>query len=70
VEVTFDLRDRRLRLGVRDDGAGFRPGEAEGPSAGQDGLANMRRRAADLGATLRVDSTPGGGTRVELEVPV
>jgi len=33
------------------------------------GLPSMRERAQSIGARLRVDSTPGQGTRVILTVP-
>jgi signal transduction histidine kinase len=47
---------------VRDDGDGF-AGEPAG--AGQ-GLPNMKTRAAAIGGSFRLSSTPGGGTAVEV----
>lgn len=52
-------------LSVRDDGHGFDTTE-EHP--GHYGLTNMHERALLLGATLHIDSTPGTGTTVEVEV--
>jgi len=49
-------------VAVRDDGTGFEP---EGGGAGQ-GLANMRERAAAIGAKLSLRSVPRGGTSVEV----
>lgn len=40
----------------------------EGETSSGLGLASMRRRAADLGGELRIDSVPGRGTRITLEV--
>jgi signal transduction histidine kinase len=57
----------RLTLTVADDGVGFDPGAA--PS-GHYGLVGMREHAELIGAELRVDSTPGQGTRVSVSVPV
>jgi signal transduction histidine kinase len=57
-----------LRLRVADDGEGFDPlytAEKEGSY----GLLGMRERAADVGGRLYVDSTPGGGTVIDLVVP-
>jgi len=55
-----------LVLGIRDDGAGFDPGaEAQGM-----GLDNMRARAQGVGAVLEVDSAPGSGTAVTLQLPL
>ncbi len=52
---------------VSDDGAGFDPAAAEvGPGMG---LRGMAERAAELGGSLRVDSEPGRGTLVGVEVP-
>lgn len=55
---------RSLRLEVRDDGRGFDP---RSPSDGH-GMESMRRRAERIGGRLRVESAPGGGTAVTLEV--
>ena len=56
---------------VEDDGEGFDI-EAVGratPSWGV-GLRSIRERAEMLGGTLRVDSEPSKGTRVEIRVPL
>jgi signal transduction histidine kinase len=47
---------------VRDDGVGFEQTDA---GAGQ-GLRNMRERAASIGGTLTLRSTPGSGTALEV----
>ncbi|PWC31273.1 ATP-binding protein [Azospirillum sp. TSO35-2] len=51
------------RLTVQDQGHG-----GVAPRPGSYGLANMRRRAETLGATLTIDSGPGG-TTVTLDLP-
>ncbi|MBX2973220.1 MAG: sensor histidine kinase [Flavobacteriales bacterium] len=56
----------RLSLVVADDGTGF---DTSTPTEGI-GLANVRSRAAALGATVQVDSTMGKGTTVSVECPV
>jgi ligand-binding sensor domain-containing protein len=59
-------RDRRwLAISINDDGRGFDVADADG-----NGLPNMRRRALLVGGKLSVQSTPGGGTTVTLEVPL
>jgi signal transduction histidine kinase len=50
---------------VADDGAGFEPGE----STGGLGLVGMRERAEELHATFGLESAPGAGTRITVEVP-
>jgi ligand-binding sensor domain-containing protein/two-component sensor histidine kinase len=64
VTIALAVDRRRLRLQVADDGRGF------DPAAGTDGngVASMRRRVAALGGALSVDSAPGRGTTIRLEV--
>lgn len=58
----------KLKVEVEDDGCGFEAGKPVG--AGHFGLAVMRERAELVGGRLEVESAPGRGTRVVLEVPV
>jgi signal transduction histidine kinase len=59
-----------ISLEVRDDGSGFVTGEPGSPAHREGlGLLGMRERAARLGGTLKVDSSPGRGTRIVLEIP-
>ncbi|HUK63857.1 MAG TPA: ATP-binding protein, partial [Dongiaceae bacterium] len=51
------------RLWVSDDGTGFAPSATGGRGHG---LGNLERRAAAIGARLRVISASGAGTTVEL----
>jgi len=53
------------RLTITDDGCGFDP-QAERP--GHFGVANMRQRAAELGAELSITSAPGNGTAIQLDL--
>ncbi len=50
---------------IRDDGRGFEGTPPDG-SSGHFGLTGMRERAAAIGGTLTVESSPGEGTRVRL----
>jgi len=71
IGITLRVRDREVYGCVEDDGEGFDPetvGKAT-PSWGV-GLRSMRERAEMLGGSLRVNSSPGVGTRVELRVPL
>jgi signal transduction histidine kinase len=67
VRVRAWNEDGRLRLQVHDDGVGFDP-HASFP--GHLGHTSMRERLAALGGHLRLDSRPGEGTKVELDVPL
>jgi signal transduction histidine kinase len=62
--VELTLEDDRLRVQVRDDGVG-----GADPSTGT-GLRGLRDRVDALDGDLEVDSPPGGGTTVTVEVPV
>jgi len=55
-------------LTVSDDGQGFVAAEAS--PAGHFGLLDMRERAQSMGSHLRVESEPGRGARIAVEVPV
>jgi signal transduction histidine kinase len=60
--------DGRVELTVSDDGVGFDPTAAAVRSR-RLGLTSMEERAEALGGTLTIESTPGRGTTVRLEVP-
>jgi signal transduction histidine kinase len=62
-QVTIRRRPGRLVVEVSDDGAGG--ARAEGGS----GLRGLADRVASVGGVLRVDSPPGGGTRLEADLP-
>jgi two-component system, NarL family, sensor kinase len=68
VKVEVDRLDGHARLAVSDDGRGF---DLDGSSGvGHFGLRILRDLAQEAGGELRVDSKPGRGTTVSLEVPV
>ncbi len=67
LSVSLEQGDHRVRLTVEDDGVGFDASEA--PDGGDHlGLRAMRDLVREAGGTLAVESTPGQGTRVRLEV--
>jgi signal transduction histidine kinase len=56
-------------LSVTDDGAGFDPADLdERAAAGHFGLKGLDGLARDIGGTFRVESSPGSGTMVVMEV--
>ncbi|WP_240787188.1 PAS domain-containing sensor histidine kinase [Ramlibacter rhizophilus] len=62
-------RERReIVLEVRDDGAGFETQAARKPQSL--GLVGLRERAQLLEGTVRIDSQPGQGTRVQARIPL
>jgi signal transduction histidine kinase len=54
-----------LSLRIVDDGVGFDPEDSDGGF----GLTSMRDRARALGGELRIASTPGAGTAIEVTLP-
>ena len=66
VWVRASVTGQALDFRVEDNGRGF----AQAPDdALADGLRNMRQRMTDIGGECRVESRPGGGTRVILHLP-
>ncbi|HEV2275415.1 MAG TPA: ATP-binding protein [Acidobacteriaceae bacterium] len=53
----------RLELSITDNGRGFPPGIVPDGSGGV-GLTSMRKRTAQLGGSISIESRPGLGTRV------
>jgi len=62
-EIRFRRRDSRVDLRITDDGRGF---DSSSTPPGHFGLSIMRERAKGLGATLRLESRPGAGTRIDV----
>ena len=67
VALSLASHDSRVAIRVADDGCGFDPEEAQTRSR-RLGLTSMRERAEALGGTLAIDSRPGQGTTVTVEV--
>ena len=65
LSVVYRADADRVLLEVRDDGIGFNPGDRRADSYGMTG---MRERADTIGAVVRVDSAPGVGTTVTVEL--
>lgn len=69
-EVVVEVRplDDHLLVRVQDNGIGFRTSDPRKPQSL--GLVGLRERAHLMRGELRVDSSPGAGTRVEARIPV
>jgi len=67
VWVQANLTDDTLEIQVRDDGKGHNPATSPNEEK-RHGLANMRRRAEAIGATLEFQSAPGKGSMVKLRL--
>lgn len=68
VSVFLAVSDGDICLTITDDGAGFDLKTAE---LGRGyGLPNIKDRAERLGGVLRITSSPGAGTILDIKVPV
>ena len=67
VQVLLAATPVRVTLTIADDGVGF---DAEHAALAHPswGLVTMRERAEAIGAALRIDTAPGRGTRVVVEI--
>jgi signal transduction histidine kinase len=67
--ISIDLvaSETGSRLVIADDGVGFDPTAPIG--AAHHGLANMSARAAAVGGRLEIESAPGDGTKVVVDLP-
>ncbi len=65
--ITVTASAGRCFMVTADDGRGFEPAAVP---PGHLGLTGMATRAERLGGSLSVDSHPGGGTRISVELPV
>jgi|UniRef100_A0A7V6A236 PAS domain S-box-containing protein len=68
VAITMQVNDGTMSLAVTDNGRGFNPKDLRESECL--GLAGMRERAALLGGSLEMHSKPGGGTRVDVRLPL
>lgn len=68
VQVSFAFDRNRYRMAIADNGVGLNAGEDSKENHGGNGLRNMRARAAEMGAELRISEAAGKGTMIELEL--
>ena len=68
VTVRINWSDSTLTMRVGDNGSGF---DLSSPETGRGrGLLNFQARARVLGGTCHIESAPGAGTNVILEIPL
>lgn len=69
VKVVFVQEDGYIKINISDDGRGFNPADVK-PEAGKHfGLTFMHERMAQIGGSVKIESQPGSGTTVVLDVP-
>jgi signal transduction histidine kinase len=72
VDLALGFLPETINLTVRDNGKGFNPPERIGdlPRSGRLGLVGIEERVEILGGRLKVESAPGEGTRLRVELEV
>jgi PAS domain S-box-containing protein len=68
VTARISVSKEMLTMKIEDRGAGF--DLATLPASSSSGLEGMRERARLMGGSLTIDTSPGHGTRLLLEVPL
>ncbi|HET8869220.1 MAG TPA: PAS domain S-box protein [Aquabacterium sp.] len=67
VDITLHFDSDRVRVTIHDDGQGFDPKQPA--QHGHFGLIGMRERVLSLQGSIEVQSAPGQGTRIAIDVP-
>ena len=71
VELSLSFEDDAIKLRITDNGVGFDPAAVRSTSVdGGFGLRGLQERARLLGGWLKIESAPGQGTIMEIEVPI
>jgi signal transduction histidine kinase/ligand-binding sensor domain-containing protein len=70
VYVELEFAPHTIALRVRDDGRGFDPDSLSPAASGHYGLIGMRERAERIGGHLTLNTRPGEGTELMVEVPI
>ena len=70
LEVCIDYRQRGLSVSFGDNGIGIEPAIlARGSSERRFGLPGIRERTRRIQGKFEISSSPGSGTRIQIEVP-
>ena len=70
VRIDIEKIGRRLHLRICDNGRGFVVGEPGQFNPGGNGLQSFHNRASQLNAEILIESSPGNGTTIDLDVPL
>jgi signal transduction histidine kinase/ligand-binding sensor domain-containing protein len=70
IDVALTPKPGRLALRVHDDGVGFSVGDREGTDQRHYGLIGMRERSRQISADLTIESKPGAGTTILVDLPL
>jgi len=67
--IAVQVQDQVIEIVVEDDGQGFDLAQVLQERGPRFGLLTMRERAEEIGGTFQIDTAPGRGTRVRVQLP-
>lgn len=72
IDITLEYAEAWLYIRISDNGEGFDPGVLKMPENNEfgSGIKNMKSRAQLIGAVFRIQSKPGRGTVIFLQLPL
>lgn len=68
VTIALEKSEKEIRLSIKDNGVGFDPASIAVKKTL--GILGMRERIAALGGELKLESSPGNGTVINVVIPV
>lgn len=71
IEISLEQRDSIIRASVKDNGKGFDPDKVLPPGSPERGfgITGIQERVSLLGGQVHIQSRPGFGTHIHMEVP-
>lgn len=66
--ISGKQQNETIIFSVRDDGCGFDPSSHPGPAQGHFGLQGIKERVAKMRGRVMIESAPGSGTTITVEI--
>jgi signal transduction histidine kinase len=70
IAVELVTKKKYIHLIIADNGKGFLYGQEEENGIAHLGINNMQERSHMINGSMKIDSRPGKGTRIQIKVPV
>ena len=72
MDLRIEIASGGVTVNIQDDGKGFDASTVQDPERSRRGLGliGMADRTALLGGDIRINSKPGEGTRIEVQIPL
>ena len=69
IQITLGYHEDEFEMNLEDNGCGFDPLRVPGAGTQHFGLESMRNRMTWLSGSLKIQTTPGGGTCIRTRMP-